>query len=57
MGTDRGHDLGFVPVCCDTVWGESGRDRGNHAVGGFLVTVHVIIRDYDELYSRRTIVT
>jgi hypothetical protein len=57
VGTDRGHDLGFVPVCCDTIWGEPCRDRENHAVGAFLVTMHIVICNCEELDARRSIVT
>ena len=46
-----------MPVCGDTVWGESCRDRRNHAVCGFLVTVHVGVCDSDELDAGRAVVT
>ena len=57
MSAHCGHYLCLMPVCGDAVGRESCRDGGNHAVRCFLITVHIIIRNCDELDSGRAVVT
>jgi hypothetical protein len=57
VSPNRSHDLCFMPVCCDTVGGESCCAGCNHAVACFVIGVHVSIGHGDEPDSRRSFVS
>jgi hypothetical protein len=56
VSANGGHDLSLVSMCGNAVRSETGCDSCNHAMSGFLIAVHVVIGNCDELDASRAVV-